>query len=58
MIKVLAGSENDAALIARAVGKTARVVTNAAQFTNGDGPVECLILGSRRSGKFPDDIRT
>lgn len=47
MIKVLAGSENDVARIARAVGKAARIVTDAAQFTNGDGPVECLILGCR-----------
>lgn len=47
MIKVLAGSKNDAALIARAVGNAARVVANAGQFTNGDGSVECLILGCR-----------
>ncbi len=47
MIIVLAGSENDAALIARAAGTAARVVTDAVQFTNGDGPVECLILGCR-----------
>ncbi|MCZ0935927.1 MAG: hypothetical protein OXJ54_12175 [Gemmatimonadetes bacterium] len=47
MINVLAGSENDAALIARAAGTAARVVTDAVQFTNGDGPVECLILGCR-----------
>jgi len=47
MINVLAGSESDAALIARAVGNTARVVADAAEFTNGDGPVECLILGCR-----------
>ncbi|MDE2719961.1 hypothetical protein [Candidatus Palauibacter polyketidifaciens] len=47
MINVLAGSENDAALIARAAGSAARIVTDAAQFTNGDGPLECLILGCR-----------
>lgn len=47
MINVLARSENDAALIARAVGNAAQVVADAAQFTNGDGPVECLILGCR-----------
>lgn len=47
MINVLAGSENDAALIARAAGYAARIVADAAQFTNGDGPVECLILGCR-----------
>lgn len=47
MIKVLAGSKNDAAVIARAVGNAARVVANAGQFTNGDGSVECLILGCR-----------
>jgi len=47
MINVLAGSENDAALIARAAGSAARIVTGAARFTNGDDPVECLILGCR-----------
>jgi len=47
MINVLAGSENDAALIVRAAGNTARVVADAAEFTNGDGPVDCLILGCR-----------
>ncbi|MYA33341.1 MAG: helix-turn-helix transcriptional regulator [Gemmatimonadales bacterium] len=47
MINVLAGSKNDAALIARAAGSAARIVTNAAQFVNGDDPVECLILGCR-----------
>lgn len=47
MINVLAGSESDAALIVRAAGNTARVVADAAEFTNGDGPVECLILGCR-----------
>lgn len=47
MINVLAGSENDAALIVRAAGNAARVVTDAAGFTNGDGPVACLILGCR-----------
>lgn len=47
MIKVLAGSENDAALIARAAGNAAQVVADAVQFTNGDGHVECLVLGCR-----------
>ena len=47
MINVLAGSENDAALIARAAGSAARIVTDPARLTNGDGPVECLILGCR-----------
>ena len=45
MIKILAGSENDAARIARAAGSAARVMADAARFTNGDDPVECLILG-------------
>ncbi|MYH51239.1 MAG: helix-turn-helix transcriptional regulator [Gammaproteobacteria bacterium] len=47
MIKILADSENDAALIARAVGNAAQVVADAVQFTNGDGPVECMVLGCR-----------
>ena len=47
MINVLAGSEKDAARIVRAAGSAARVVADAAQFTNGDDPVECLILGCR-----------
>ena len=47
MIKILADSKNDAALIARAVDGPVRVVADAGQFTNGDGHVECLILGCR-----------
>lgn len=58
MINVLAGSDNDAARIAGAAGNAARVVADAAQFTNGDAPVECLILGCRRAGRAVVQERT
>lgn len=47
MIKILADSPNDARRIAAAVGGKAKIVRNADEFTNGDGHVECLILGCR-----------
>ena len=47
MIRILADSPEDAMLVAEAVGSAARVATDAGQFTNGDGHVECLILGCR-----------
>ncbi|WP_419163154.1 hypothetical protein [Candidatus Palauibacter sp.] len=47
MIRILADSPDDATLIAGAVGGTAQVAKDADQFTNGDGHVECLILGCR-----------
>lgn len=47
MIGVLSDSAPDAALIEEAVGGAAQVVHGSNQFTNGDGPVECLVLGCR-----------
>ena len=53
MIRVLADSPHDAALIEALLRGTAQVVSGFSQFVNGDGPVECLILGcrSQRLGK-------
>ena len=47
MIKILADSPHDARRIAAAAGRGAKIVQNADEFTNGDGRVECLILGCR-----------
>lgn len=47
MIRVLADSSHDATLIEAALGGAAQVVSGFSQFTNGDGPVECLIMGCR-----------
>ena len=47
MIRVLADSPHDAALIDAVLGGTAQVVSDFSQFVNGDGPVACLILGCR-----------
>ncbi|WP_425152673.1 hypothetical protein [Candidatus Palauibacter sp.] len=53
MIRVLADSPHDAALIEAVLRGTAQVVSGFGQFANGDGPVECLIIGcrSRRLGR-------
>ncbi len=55
MIKVLADSPRDAALIKAAAGGTARVVNGASRFVTDDGPVECLILGCR-SRHLPERV--
>ena len=47
MISVLADSSDDAAIIAKAVGGTARIVDSADQFSNGSTLVDCLVLGCR-----------
>ena len=47
MIRVLADSPHDARRIAAAAGGKAKIVKGADSFTNGDGLVECLILGCR-----------
>lgn len=48
MIDILADSPDDEALIAEAVGSDARVVSGSLPFANGDGAVECRILGCRQ----------
>ena len=48
MIDILANSPDDAALIAEAAGGDARVASGFLQFANGDGDVECRILGCRQ----------
>ena len=48
MIRIFADSPDDARRIAAAVGGKAEIAKNADQFTNGDGHVECLILGCRQ----------
>ena len=47
MIRVLADSSHDAALITEAVGGAAQVVNGSGRFTGGDAQVECVILGCR-----------
>lgn len=47
MIGVLTDSAHDAALIQQAVGGAAQLVHGSKQFTNGDEPLECLVLGCR-----------
>ena len=47
MIKILADSLHDRMFIAEAVGGTTSPFDDVAQFANGDGHVECLILGCR-----------
>ena len=47
MIRVLADSSLDGALIAKTVGGSARAVNNADRFTSGDARVECLVLSCR-----------
>lgn len=48
MIKILADSPDDGALIAKAIDGDARIVTDSVRFANGDGDVECRILGCRQ----------
>ncbi|MCY3700262.1 MAG: hypothetical protein OXH46_11655 [Gemmatimonadetes bacterium] len=47
MIRVLADSAHDAALIEEAVGGAAQVVNGAAPLTGGDAHVECVVVGCR-----------
>ena len=47
MIRVLADSAHDAALIEEAVGGAAQVVNGAGPLTGDDAHVECVVLGCR-----------
>ena len=47
MIKILADSLHDRMFVAAAVGGATSPFDDAAHFANGDGHVECLILGCR-----------
>ena len=47
MIRVLADSAHDAALIEEAVGGAAHVVNGAGQLTGNDAHVECVVVGCR-----------
>ena len=47
MIRVLADSAQDAALIGEAVGGAAQVVNGAGPLTGNDAHVECVVVGCR-----------
>ena len=47
MIRVLADSAHDAALIEEALGGAAQVINEAGPLTDDDAPVECVVLGCR-----------